>query len=245
MEGLTAWQRLCQQISCCARTTSRDVRQSLSPSESRYVLKVRRLRTGDKLGLFDGQGWGALAEIEESEGGVIAVSVIESVVEEPTETPVSLVIPLIKGERMDWCLQKLTEMGVHEICIYDADHGVVRLDEKRRNKRAERFAEIVAAASRQSRRLFTPEVRWLGALSVETPLSGVTYAARLGGHPPLEVEFDGSGASQWVIGPEGGFSKREREVLDERGVSVSLGRTVLRAETAALVTAARACAKIP
>ena len=146
---------------------------------------------------------------------------------EPSRT-VAFAIP--KGERAEWTVQKLTEIGINRIVPLVTDRSVVRLDESDATRRGERFRRIAREAGSQSRRLRLPIVEdpmTMAAfvLALDSPSSGVAIAEPGGG--PVTETLD-----TILVGPEGGWSDGELAYVPVR---VGLGSGVLRAETAALV----------
>jgi 16S rRNA (uracil1498-N3)-methyltransferase len=149
---------------------------------------------------------------------------------------------LIKGERMDWCLEKLVEVGVDEIVPCVTSRTVVKLADDRRAARHQRHLAIVREAARQCQRADLPVVH--EATPLADALRAVTAERRLVAHPataaPLLTAADGDPASvALLIGPEGGLADDELALARATGFEpVSLGRTVLRAETAGVVAVA-------
>jgi 16S rRNA (uracil1498-N3)-methyltransferase len=153
--------------------------------------------------------------------------------EPPEEHPVTVAFAPAKGDRPEWVIQKLTELGVDRMVVLAADRSVVRWEGPRVERSLSRLAKVAAEAAAQSRRVFLPEIlgpqplRQLAEGSV-----GAALAERGGGpaHP---------GLSLLAVGPEGGWSPGERALgLD----TVGLGEHVLRAETAAVAAAVVLCA---
>ncbi len=210
-----------------------------------YLFRVRRLSAGDRLVLFDGEGAEAEAEVTSagSRTGSLRVAAPHSVA---TGAPrVSVILSIIKGERMDWCIAKLVELGVGRIVPLAAERSVVRLDRDRAERRAERYRAQVRAAAQQSRCAVLPPVdpvcqlaealeRVAGAelklLLWEDPRA-IPLRSALPERAPASVAF--------LVGPEGGFTSAEVEQAQAAGfAAVSLGRRILRAETAAVAGAA-------
>jgi 16S rRNA (uracil1498-N3)-methyltransferase len=141
---------------------------------------------------------------------------------------------LIKGERMDWCVQKLVEVGVDRIVLVPAERSVVRLDGERAASRQARMAAIAREAAKQSHRAAVPPVE----LAELAAALAVPAALRLVCHPaaarPLRDHLaTRAGSAAILVGPEGGLAPGELERAEAAGFeAVSLGRGVLRAETA-------------
>lgn len=208
----------------------------LSAGPSHHIGRVLRMAAGDPLVLFNGQGgeWrGQITAIDKK-----AVTVVVDTFEAIDRTPplaVHLGLPMIKGERMDYALQKATEMGANSITVLETHHGEVRLKGERLEKKRQHWQQVLISACEQCglNRLpvltaTVPLTAWLN-----TPLP----ALRLIAHPG-EAAFNPavlSGVSELALltGPEGGFSSDELQQAQAAGCqSFALGQRVLRAETA-------------
>lgn len=220
----------------------------LSGEDAHHLRTVLRLRAGEPVGLTDGRG-GYLAGVWTGAG---LVEPAGPLVFHGRPTPAVTVgfVP-VKGDRPEWTVQKLTEVGVDRILVLRAERSVVRWDGPRATTQIDRLAKVARAAVGQSRQLWLPEVVGvvgLAGLTGEAALadiggrSGEPILADIGGRageaaladiggPPL----DGS-VTAVLVGPEGGWSDGERAAWASAGGRlVGLGPTVLRAETAALV----------
>ncbi len=168
---------------------------------------------------------------------VVEVTAVESVVEAPPH--IRVLVPLIKGDRMDLCLEKLVEVGANELVVWRAERSIVKLDAAKRDARLHHYAGVIDAAARQSGRATRPSVR-LGEL--REILRGLPAGAR----HVLEPEADrgalepGDARDVTIIsGPEGGLTPLEREQLVRAGfAALGLGPRMLRAETAPVVAVA-------
>ena len=146
---------------------------------------------------------------------------------------VGLAVP--KGERADWAVQKLTEVGVDRIVPLVADRGVVRPDAERAGRLLARWRAVARSAAMQSRRLWLPEIG--EPESVRGMLAGTDRSVRHSSSPaPALAEAGGAPPDlecpTILVGPEGGWSEAERSGAT---ALVGLGPTVLRTETAAVV----------
>lgn len=159
-----------------------------------------------------------------------------------TELPlkVTIVCPLLKGEKFDWMIQKSTELGADEFIIYEADRSIVKLDGKKRNKRLERYEKIIKEASEQSKRLKIPEIKFSGKLETVSfeRASDVFFAFEgLAGDASKSLknytDFKDKNQISFIFGPEGGFSEQEVKTA-ENFTKIRLGTRILRAETAPL-----------
>jgi 16S rRNA (uracil1498-N3)-methyltransferase len=205
--------------------------------EHHYVSRVRRARPGDPIELVDGAGQRASAvvvRIGEDET-VVRAGPVESV---PRAVPhVRVLVPLIKGERMDYAIEKLVEVGADELVVWPAARSVVKLDPGRREARLAHYRAVAAAAARQAG-CSVPEVRF--AVSLATALTDIPAGGRVVLDPSADAGPLPGGADVTVVsGPEGGLAPTERELLAGSGfVAVGLGGHVLRAETAPVVAVA-------
>lgn len=219
----------------------------ISGDDHHYLFRVLRLRVGSQVVLFDGAGLEASATVEAIDGTSATVAVAE-----PQPAPARDVNPfhlivapaLIKGERMEWCIQKLVELGASEIIPVHTERCVVKLQGDRAHKRRDRHEAIARAAAQQSRRASVPAVA--EAVSLPELLTRanscdlrlvlwegertVSLASVLPETPP--------GRACVLIGPEGGLTEAEVALARQAGfLAVGLGSHILRAETAALAAA--------
>ena len=216
----------------------------LDDERAHYVARVLRLRVGDRLVLFDGGGGEFPAAITEvAKRGIVARvgERREKNVESPL--PIALIQGISRGERMDFVVQKATELGVHRITPLVTEFSVVRLDGDRSDKRRAHWSRIAASACEQCGRNVVPAIdapqSFSGWLSSGTP-SG---AARILLHPGAKRTLAGleriHDRIELLIGPEGGLSDSEVNQAEGSGFSAcSLGPRILRTETAALAAIA-------
>ena len=207
-----------------------------------HLCRVLRLRTGDALELRDGRGLCARGELTAVARTSAQVELSDFARRQPPAQPcVHLALPLLKGRRLDWALEKGTELGVTAFHLYQGRHGVVQ-----RETRPERYDDILAAAFAQSRRLILP--------SLDGPVDFAALLARGQAEGWRQCWADercaGSGQAAFApepgrpllawVGPEGGFATEERQALAAAAEFVlDLGPQRLRAETAALAVACR------
>lgn len=211
----------------------------LEGNRARYLGRVLRLRVGDAITVFDGSGpeWPATIE---SMTRSTATLVLGDSREVRTESPLKthLVHGVSRGERMDFVVQKATELGVKRITPVLTEYGVVKLDRERAAKRRDHWQGVAASACEQSGRtrppLIDPPVplkRWFGEKPEGTDVELVL-------RPGAATALSGVAAPTTkvciLIGPEGGFSESEYEDAEIAGFdAVSLGPRILRTETAA------------
>jgi 16S rRNA (uracil1498-N3)-methyltransferase len=208
----------------------------LTDSAGHYLSRVLRLTAGDSVILFNGDGSDYAAMIVEIQRQQVSLRITDSKLSEnESKLKITLVQAISRGERMDYSLQKATELGVHCIQPISSRRVEVHLDEKRLRKKLEHWQKVVISACEQSGRAVIPEVK--------TPVSLADWLASA--DDSLRVVLDPSAQSKLsqlpttvadislLVGPEGGFSEEELQDLASEGVmAVSLGPRVLRTESA-------------
>lgn len=153
---------------------------------------------------------------------------------------VILVAALIKGEKMDFLLQKATELGVSEIVLLETERTVVKIKKDDKENKFARYRKILKEAAEQSKRSKIPtlyrllDMKSLG--EIEADVKMIAYEGEEGAasnFTKLVKTIEDKKRAAIIIGPEGGFSEEEVKLAEEAGYSrVSLGRRILRAETA-------------
>jgi 16S rRNA (uracil1498-N3)-methyltransferase len=213
----------------------------LSPEESRHLETVLRLRPGAEVEVFDGLGTRWEARIDSP--GVLRLGSREEAHRGAVD--VWLAQGLAKGEKLELVVQKATELGVTRILPLAVERSVVRLDAERGARRAERLRHIAEQAARQSGRSDVPRVDApftladLGALLRTEPTRRGVLLDVAEGEVRLSQVARGAAKLLLVVGPEGGFTAEERSAAVAAGfVPASLGRLVLRTETAGLAALA-------
>ena len=144
---------------------------------------------------------------------------------------ITCIMSLIKMDKFELCIQKLVELGVKHIVPYQAIRSVVRIKD---NKKLDRLRKIIKEAAEQSHRNIVPELHDVIDLdSISNYLSKNNYIAYENQKGNYDISVDGS--VTFIIGPEGGFTENEYQSIVDLGFkSISLGKRILRAETAAI-----------
>ncbi|MFL5430553.1 MAG: 16S rRNA (uracil(1498)-N(3))-methyltransferase [Myxococcales bacterium] len=212
---------------------------SLTPSQARYLETVLRLRPGSPLEVFDGQGRRFDAVLE-SAGLQIGAELPRAA---QSALDVWLAQAIVKGDKLDLVVQKATELGASRIVLLDTARSVVKLEDKRAASRLERLRRVAEEAARQCGRSDVPPID--GPLSFDE-LPSRLEPDRLGllldaeeGELRLSQAARGAARVCLAVGPEGGFADAERErAVSEGMLRVTLGRLVLRTETAGLAALA-------
>ena len=210
--------------------------------EVRHIRKVLRLKTGDEVVVFNG----AAREYEGTiikEGSSSVMIMVQSILSSKSESPleISLAQSLLKGEKMDYLIQKATEMGVNRIIPFFSSRTVPLLEESRRLKRYHRWERIAVEASKQCGRGIVPKI---------DPIQDFFKMVQTAAQDSLRLilwEKEGSRLKEilrgskektkifFVVGPEGGITQEEVEHARREGfIPVHLGRRILRSETSSL-----------
>lgn len=207
----------------------------LGAGDEHHLVQVLRLRAGETVAVSDGRGGlRRCTLVLEAASGRTRRARLEPL-GDPERVPppperLTVGFAMVKGERTEWTVQKLTELGIDRIVPLISERSVVRLDDADAARRKERLARIVREAGAQSRRLHLPALEEPQALAAFLAVEpGAERALAEPGAPPFAPS-----ARTVLVGPEGGWSSRELEACP---VHVGLGPTVLRTETAALVAA--------
>ena len=214
--------------------------------DARHISKVLRMQPGDELQIVSDDGVSALAKISTIDSESVTVQCLKKLAESH-EPNVRLVLAqgLAKGEKMDFIIQKAVEMGAYSVVPVAMEHSVVRLEGAKAQKKVERWQKIAEAAAKQSKRDIIPQIQpvqtvaqMLGNNNCQTKI--IAYECE--DKKSLKTALQEAKAADTltdlllIIGPEGGISEMELEKARAAGaVPVSLGRRILRAETAGLV----------
>lgn len=199
----------------------------VDPGDEHHLRRALRLRPGEVVSVADGAGRWRLCTLQ-ADGGLAPTTdpVTESA---PPALTVGFAPP--KGERPEWAVARLTELGVGRVIPLVAARSVVRWDDERWSRQHGRWSTVVRQAAMQSRQVYLPVIDPPTAVGDLLRLegSGGLALAVPGGPPPDGTE------SGLLVGPEGGWSPEE-EALARR--TIGLGPGILRTETAAVVGAA-------
>jgi 16S rRNA (uracil1498-N3)-methyltransferase len=215
-------------------------RIALPEGAAAHLLRVLRLGVGDGCVVFNGDGHDYDARIVAAgkRGGeveVIGMRVVNS------ESPLRIVLVqgVARGEKMDWIVQKATELGVAGFVPVSSDRSEVRLDGERAARRLAHWRSVVVAACEQSGRATVPDVAAplpLAAALPHLPQAGLRLTLDPEAADSIATLPDPGGRPVVIaIGPEGGWSPRDRSVLADAGFSgMRLGPRILRTETAGM-----------
>jgi len=225
---------------------------TLTGGEAHHLSRVRRLGPGSFVELIDGSGVTARAKVIRVNGPEVGLHIVEVLEQQDDRLPIMLIVALLKGDRMAWMIQKATELGVQSICPVITRHTVIKIDAEKTGGHLARWKEIAMQSLKQCRGSLAPTIH--PAVSLEEALEKISYAkARI---LLWESEKKRSLLSAWrdqgnaapvivIAGPEGGLSREEVLACEGAGFSAAtMGKRILRSETAAIGAAAALAAVI-
>ena len=210
----------------------------LSAAASHHLVRVRRLRLGDPVEVFDGEGRVRSAVVDDASAQACALQVGPLLSETaPPTVRIELAVALIKGDAMDRLLRAATELGVDD--IRPLLSGRSQLGRERADGRREHWRRILISAAEQCRRDHLPQLHPAQGFDDFLDQSDPAECLLLRpGAPPLPMRLPHR-SSTLLIGPEGGWTDAEVKRTEQLGIrAFSLGNLILRAETAPLAALA-------
>ena len=209
----------------------------------KHISKVLRCRIGEELEVCDNNNNEYICEITNIDKNQVELNILEKVdIQRESDLKIKVYQGLPKGPKMEMILQKLTEVGVDEIILVQTKRTVVKVDDKKEDKKLERWERIIYEAAKQSKRGKIPSLR--GVLTFKEALADMKEndfnIAPYENEKTKSIKQAIKGVNinniGIFVGPEGGFEETEIEAIEEiGGQSVSLGPRILRTETASLV----------
>ena len=221
---------------------------SITGSEAKHIAKVMRMKPGDRFVLLDGEGRRFQVSIKTVAPKAVQV-VMEKSLSKPPPSPIHIILcqAITKSRAMDYCLQKTSELGVDRVVPFYSERTTISYARERLANKMRHWREIAINSAKQCGRGIPMAIeapvpfrsvleQWVGQHALKVILweeeASQDFKSALNTAPPTR-NFVG------ITGPEGGFSREEiASACDAGFVSVSLGDRVLRAETAAITTAA-------
>jgi 16S rRNA (uracil1498-N3)-methyltransferase len=211
------------------------------PRAAAHLVRVLRMQRGDELVVFDGAGHEHAATIAAIRAERVELRIGAALVP-AAESPLAITLAqgVSRGERMDYAIQKATELGVARIAPLLCERSVVKLDASQAARKLEHWRGIAVAAAEQCGRATVPEVaapcryaEHVAAAGTPAPRAWRGVLAPGAAHGPGDLPA-GLTAIELLIGPEGGLSDEELRLAELRGYApLRLGPRVLRTETAA------------
>ena len=228
-------------------TTNFQETMDIIGTDAHHISKVLRMQTGDTIQIVSLDQVCALMRIQKITAEKVTINLVEKIAQDH-EPSVKIILAqgLPKSDKMDFIVQKAVELGASEICPVAMENSVVRLDNAKGDKKRLRWQKIAAEAAKQSKRDLVPSVMTPQPLSKileeykDVPLKIIAYEVE--DRCSLREVLQGTGNLSEIlllIGPEGGISKDELDLAQAAGMrAVSLGKRILRTETAGLATIA-------
>ena len=220
-------------------------RYFINGTDFNHIKNVLRMNIGDTF-LVSENGMSSLCEIESFESDTVIVKILQ---EKYNDTNLSIKICLFqglpKGDKMELIIQKCVELGVHEIVPVQMSRCVVKIEEKKKKNKRERWQAISESAAKQSKCNKIPEIgeiltyKQALAKAKDLDLLLVPYESKNGMKDTKNAlnEIKSGMSVGILIGPEGGFDENEiHEALEIGGKVISLGKRILRTETAAITS---------
>jgi 16S rRNA (uracil1498-N3)-methyltransferase len=213
----------------------------LGPRAGQHLVRVLRLERGAPLTVFDGAGHehaATIASVRDARVHVLLGEALAPAAESPLA--ITLAQGVSRGERMDYAIQKATELGVTRIVPLLCERSVVKLDADQAARKLEHWQGVATAAAEQSGRAVVPAIdaprrylEHLGVAAAPGPAGARLVLAPLAAQGPAALPA-GLARIELLIGPEGGLSESELQAAALRGyAALRLGPRVLRTETAA------------
>ena len=209
----------------------------------KHISRVLRCRENDKLEVCDMDNNEYICEIKEINKDNILLDIIEKVnIKRESNLKVKLYQGMPKGTKMELILQKLTEIGVDEIVLVQTKRSVTKIDNKKEDKKIERWERIIYEAAKQSKRAKIPKLT--GVITFKEALADMQnndlnlcpYENERTISIKEAIKDSSANTIGIFVGPEGGFEEEEIEKIQEiDGKVVSLGPRILRTETASVV----------
>lgn len=226
-------------------TLSPGLEMPLPDGAARHALRVLRLEAGDRVTLFNGDGrqYATRLVAADPHGARVRIEDVESPRRE-SSLSLTLVQAVARGEKMDWIIQKATELGVARIVPIVSERGEVKLDAARSEKRLGHWRAIAISACEQCGRNLIPDVdapialgTWLAGEPPAKP--GTRWMLHPGGTTGLRHLAPPPGNASLAVGPEGGFGDHDLAILRRAGYrELTLGPRILRTETAGIAALA-------
>ena len=216
----------------------------ITGEDMHHLVRVVRLKKGEiiRVSCYDGKNY--LCQVEDSDNSRLVVSVQKEVPSTELSNKIYLFQAIPKGDRMETIIEKCVELGAYEIIPVQMKNCIVKLDEKKKKSKLVRYQTIAATAAKQSKRSIIPLIHepmsfneaFEYAKSIDLLL--LPFESKNGMQDTFDV-IDSIKPGQSIgvfIGPEGGFDSSEIELVKDSCRLISLGRRILRTDTAAICT---------
>ncbi|MBO5618330.1 MAG: 16S rRNA (uracil(1498)-N(3))-methyltransferase [Pseudobutyrivibrio sp.] len=216
----------------------------ITGDDMHHLVRVVRLKRGEIIRVSVSTGENFLCEVSDITDNSLVASVTEQVPSTELSNKIYLFQGLPKGDKMETIIEKCVELGVYEIIPVEMKNSIVKLDDKKKKSKLTRYQTVAATAAKQSKRSIIPRVadfmsyREAFEYAKSLDMLLLPYESKNGMKDTFDVlDSIKEGMSIGVfIGPEGGFDSSEIELVKDDVRIISLGRRILRTETAAICT---------
>ncbi|MDE6905867.1 MAG: 16S rRNA (uracil(1498)-N(3))-methyltransferase [Lachnospiraceae bacterium] len=216
---------------------------TITGGDVNHIKNVLRMKPGETIRVSNQKGQDYFCKITEVGEEFIQADILETEAA-TTELPgkIYLFQGIPKGDRMENVIEKAVELGVYEIIPVSMRYCVVKLDEKKQQAKLKKWQALAMAAAKQSKRSLVPNIHPVMsykealAYALQADVCLVPYENQAGmeGTKASLSKIKGKRSVSIIIGPEGGFAPEEIEAAGERGEVISLGKRILRTDTAAI-----------
>ncbi len=205
---------------------------TIDGSEFHHLVHVMRAQNGDEIELVNGHGVLASARIETIKKKSASLRILHREKQSKPSPSLISAIAILRMEKLDWAIEKATELGADAITLFPAEHS-----EKKQlsENQVERLRNISIAAMKQCGRLYLPAIAILPSLERVLELGAMALFGDTDPKAPMLEAIPDSSPILFITGPEKGFSTSEDELLKQRAKGVRLHMNILRAETAPIV----------
>ncbi len=222
---------------------------TVTGDDANHLINAVRIKSGEQIRVSTSSEESYLCEVDTTSEGVLVLKVTDTLLSTELSSRITLYQAIPKGDRMETILEKCTELGAYRIVPVEMERCVVKLDDKKKAKRLERYERIAESAAQQSKRSCIPSVGPFMTLDEAIKESEsadilriVPYENKNGMTDTVNVlnEVKNYKEIAVFIGPEGGFAPHEIEALQvgENTKLISLGKRILRTDTAAITMVA-------
>ncbi len=215
-------------------TEMKDNKLILSDDDHHHIKKVMRMNNHDLIEVvYDNKLY--LCEINDISR--VDINIVEEKEEKHDKYPfISLIIPTLKEQKLDLIFQKGTEIGVNEFIVVPYERSMVKYDSKKESTKLERWKKILKEASEQSHRLNVPNIKLCNNFNFIDELDGLKLICSTNEKDNYIKDVLKNNSSYdkifLAIGPEGGISPKEEELLEKKGfLKITLGSQIMRVET--------------
>ena len=216
---------------------------TITGDDVRHLNKVLRMQPGEVIRISTHEGDNYLGEIVSIDNEQVTLHITQEVASTELKQKIYLFQALPKGDRMETVIEKAVELGVYEIIPVEMKYCVVKLDEKKKQKKIQRYQTIAETAAKQSKRSIIPKVHdvmtYKEALEYarECDVNLVPYECKEGMAATTKAleKLPEANSVSIIIGPEGGFADEEIDMASDMDV-ISLGKRILRTDTAAIAS---------